>query len=152
MGIDHYPGGYSEDHLIEILDLTDDISYALGRTGHKIIWYPNCTHPLQYSIYKDGMLVKNQAWDGSIIEYNVDGLPLGIYNFTLVIMDTFNQTASDSVQVYVYPDTTMPGGPTNTSTNTNTGGFEQITLFVSIGSTVVIIIVVILMLRTKKNM
>ncbi len=157
-GIDHYPSIIDITPEISIIDLTNDITYIFGTTGHKIIWYPNCSHPLQYTIFKDGNLVKFQEWDGSIIQYIVDGLPLGTYNFTLVIMDTFNQTASDTVWVEVIQSTTTPTGTTTTNTTTTTttngtipGGFEQITLAVSIGSTVVIIVVIVLMIRTKRN-
>ena len=105
----------------------------------------------------DGTLIEQQAWDGSNIEYVVDGLSLGTYNFTLEILDAFGTTASHTVWVEVISGTTMPGGTTNTSATTTTtngttsGGIQEITLIVSLGSTVVIIVIIVLMLKTKRN-
>ena len=111
-----------------------------------------------YSIFKDGVLIEQQAWDGDWITCNVDGLSVGVYNFTLEILDTFAETASDTVMVTVNPQTTattdqFPSNP-NTLTTTNgttTGGIQMITIVISIGSTIVIIVVIVLMLKTKQQ-
>jgi len=156
-GIDHYPGIIDLAHGIDIIDITDDITYTYGTTGHNIVWYPNCTHPAAYHISKDGYVVEQQNWAGSEIIYNVDNLEVGVYNFTLTILDMFNETASDSVIVTVNPQTTatVDYAPTpNTTATTNgptVGGIQQITLVISIGSTIVIVVVIVLMLRTKQN-
>ena len=97
------------------------------------------------------------AWDGDWITYNVDGLSVGVYNFTLEILDTFAETASDTVIVTVNPQTTAtidttPTTPdTTTSNSTGVGGIQEFTLVISIGSTLVIVIVIVLMLRTKRG-
>ncbi|TFG96498.1 hypothetical protein E4H12_10910 [Candidatus Thorarchaeota archaeon] len=157
-GIDHYPGIVDIAHGIDILGfLTDDITYTHGTIGHSIVWYTNCTHPSMYSIFKDGVLMGQHAWDGDWITYNVDGLSVGVYNFTLEILDTFAETASDTVIVTVNPQTTAtidttPTTPdTTTSNSTGVGGIQEFTLVISIGSTLVIVIVIVLMLRTKRG-
>ena len=155
--IDHYPEYVVPTHEIDIIDV-DDIFYQFGTTGHEIIWYLNWTHPSMYSIFKDGIAVKEQIWDGDWITYNVDGLEAGIYNFTLRIVDEFGFTASDMVIVTVTGSTTATTDnvtPTPTSTTTNGityVGLQEITLIISVGSTIVIIVVIVLIIRTKRGM
>ena len=153
-GIDHYPGMIDIVHGIDIVDITEDITYIHGTTGHNIVWYPNCTHSFVYTIFKDGFLVEQQAGDGSEITYNVDGLEAGVYNYTLKIVDTFSETASDTVIVTVNPQTTatIHTTPTTPSTTNGTtfGGFQELTFIISLGSTIVIVVVIVLMLRTKR--
>ncbi len=153
-GIDHYPNAVDVSHGIEVYD-TADTSYTVGTTGHSITWETNCTHPSTYSIFKDGVIQIEQLWDGSSIVYGIDGLTVGEYNYTLVIMDAFSDTASDTVFVTVIPtDPTIITNTTTTTTTTNATdpiGMQEITLIISIGSTVVIAIVVILIIRSKKG-
>ena len=156
-GIDHYPGVWSFAYLIEVFD-TADKSYTVNTMGHYIVWETNCTHPSMYSIFKDGVLKKQEAWSGSSIVYNIDGLAVGEYNFTLEILDGFGATASDSVIVTVTAAstivTTNSTSTTTSTTTTNTTdpiGLSEFSLIISIGSSVVIIVVIILMLRTKKS-
>jgi len=165
-GIDHYPRFIDIPSEIDILgNLTEDITYTLGTTGHDIVWYTNCTHPQKYLIHKDGVLVKEQEWDGSEwpITYNVDGLPVGEHEYLLVILDQFEHQAFDFVVVTVNPQTviTIDTGPiiSNSTTTTNngttngttSGGIQEFTLVISIGSTIVIVVVIILILRSKKS-
>ncbi len=155
-GIDHYPGYVNIAHEIDILD-AEDIIYKVDTTGHYIVWDTNCTHPSVYSILKDGVLQKQEAWDGSSISYNIDGLPIGEYNYTLEILDTFGDTASDSVIVTVILNPTLITTNTTTTTSTTTTnttypiGLQEITLIISVGSTAVIVVVFILIIKTKKS-
>lgn len=158
-GIDHYPEYVVPIHIIDIIDV-DDILYQYGTTGHEIIWYLNWTHPSMYTIFKDGVSIEHQAIVGNewIITYNVDGLPIGVYNFTLEIIDEFSYTASDTVFVEVIPEiittsdvTTIPVNTTPTTNTTGLGGIQEITLVISIGSTIIIVVVIVLMLRTKRG-
>jgi len=101
--------------------------------------------------------VIQQPWDGDWITYNIDGLPAGVYEYTLQIFDAFGFNATDTVIVTVFGSTTATINPvTSTTTSTTTNGttylgVQEITLVISIGSTVVIVVVIILMLRTKKT-
>jgi len=160
-GIDHYPGGMVIVHKIEVFQ-TADISYTVGTTGHYITWETNCTHPSTYSIFKDGVLQIQQPWGGSAIVYNIDGLALGEYNFTVKIMDEFSETASDTVIVDVIPPdpiiiiTTALTNTTTTTTSVTTNttipiGMQELSLMISIGSAAVIVIVVVLILKSKKG-
>jgi len=105
--------------------------------------------------------VKQVAWDGDWISYNVDNYEVGTYNYTLEILGVYGQTDSDTVMVTVNPQTTatidtfpITSNSTTTSTTTNGTtfvGIQEITLIISVGSTIVIVIVIVLMLRTKQQ-
>ncbi len=163
-GIDHYPTGWEFEYVIEVFD-TADTSYTVDTMGHYIVWETNCTHPSMYSIFQDGVLKKQEAWSGSTIVYNIDGLAVGEYNFTLEIWDEFGATESDTVIVIVNAasttvttttststSTSMPTtAPPTTSNTTSPIGLQEFTFIISIGSTVVIIVMIILMLRTRRS-
>ena len=156
-GIDHYPSGGTITNTVEVYD-TADISYTVGTTGHYIAWETNCTLPSMYTIFLDGVVVRQQAWDGSSLVHNIDGLAMGEYNYTLEILGGFGVTASDSVIVTVAPEgpIIITTSPTNTTVTTTTNttfpiGLQEVSLMISIGSAGVIVVVVILIFRTKKS-
>ncbi|MFX0113034.1 MAG: hypothetical protein ACFFB3_00650 [Candidatus Hodarchaeota archaeon] len=78
-----------------------DISYVVGSTGNIINWTPSDDFPESYTIYQNGTSVDSGSWDGSYIEISIDGLALGTYNYTLVIIDGGGNSASDTVIVTV---------------------------------------------------
>jgi len=102
------------------------------------------------------------TWDGSAIIRSIDGLAVGEYNYTVVVVDSFGEAAYDTVMVSVTPATTSNTTTTTTSNTTTTsssttsntttiGNLQQITLIISLGSVVVIIVVIVLTLRTRKG-
>lgn len=153
-GIDHYPEGL-EFTLTEIYD-TADISYTVGTTGHNIVWEVNCTFTAMYTIYKDGVVLRNQLLYESSISQNIDGLSIGVYNYTLEMQDGVGGTVSDTVFVTVVPaDPTIITNTTTTTTTTTNAtdpiGMQEITLIISIGSTVVIVVIIVLIVRSRNQ-
>ncbi|MEX2717275.1 MAG: alkaline phosphatase [Candidatus Sigynarchaeota archaeon] len=61
-----------------------------------------------FSVYKNGTLLPgygNESWsNGTLINVNVDGLPSGTYNFTIIASDNINAPVYDSVIVKVLDD------------------------------------------------
>lgn len=80
-----------------------DITYEEGALGNIITWQPSDDNPATYAIYKDGTVVTGSsgAWDGMGLTITVDGLAIGTYNYTCVVTDTNDRTASDTVIVTV---------------------------------------------------
>ncbi len=89
------------------IDSPDDIQYDEGTIGHTITWMPVDTNPYRYEIYRDGQIIDSGDWDGSLMICNIDGLPFGIYNYTMVVYDTSENQNSSSVFVTV-TDGTRP--------------------------------------------
>jgi hypothetical protein len=92
----HWPAGNAP-----VVLSAEDVSYARGTTGNQIVWHVTDEDPEEYSIYRDGVLQATEVWDGSDITYNVDGLAIGTYNFTIVLTDTSGWITTDTVQVTV---------------------------------------------------
>ncbi|MBD3158995.1 MAG: hypothetical protein GF309_09425 [Candidatus Lokiarchaeota archaeon] len=108
-------GNYASDTVI--VSVTDtippnidspvDVEYERGSTGNSIGWVVSDLDPQIYNIHRNGILVLSESWDGSNIEYDVDGLSVGEYNFTLTVYDGTGNKASDTVTVDVI-DTVAP--------------------------------------------
>ncbi len=95
------------DTIAPTIDSPADVEYELGSTGNSISWDVSDLNPQTYNIHRNGILIKSKSWDGSNIEYNVDGLSVGEYNITLTICDRTGNQASDTVTVEVV-DTVVP--------------------------------------------
>lgn len=133
------------DIVDPILDSPDDIIYYFGWTGNNITWTAEDLHPGSYVLYLDGDVVNEGDWTENPEEliFNIDGLEVGTYNYTLVIFDESGNSASDTVMVTVEPDTT--GGP-------DLGDIMLIFQFIIVvGSGVVIIVFIILIIRARRG-
>jgi parallel beta-helix repeat protein len=94
-----------------------NIEYIEGTIGNSILWIPNDANPSHYVVYQDDTEIVSRIWDGSSIEINVDGLDLGVYNYTLMVNDTSGHWAFDTVIVTVLP---QPTTSTTTITSIST--------------------------------
>ncbi|MGV9170210.1 MAG: hypothetical protein ACOC38_09760 [Promethearchaeia archaeon] len=95
------------DTIAPTIDSPADVEYELGSTGNSISWVVSDLDSETYNIHRNGILIRSESWDGSNIEYNVDGLSVGEYNFTLSVYDGTGNKASDTVTVDVI-DTVVP--------------------------------------------
>ncbi len=108
-------GNTAEDTvLVTVTDVTPpyidsppDIQYSEDTTGHSITWSPSDPHPSMFWVFRNETLVWMGPWQGGPVTVGVDGLPLGIYNYTLVVSDEAGHNSSDIVFVTVI-DTTAP--------------------------------------------
>jgi len=123
------------------IDSPLDIAYILGTTGHEIEWTPYSATPATFQLYLDGALIDSGSWNGSQIIVDVDGLAVGIYNYTLYVYNEVGDSATDSVFVVV-----SVGG---TGTAPPGGGGDIMVIAISIGSFVVIIVIIGAICRNK---
>jgi len=103
---DYHPRLY--DVELPTIDHPADIEYVEGTTGHAITWSPSDAHPDRYEIYRNESLIDSGDWDGGQITVDIDGLAEGVYNFTLVVYDGAENSASDTVFVVVVVDDVAP--------------------------------------------
>jgi len=117
----------------------EDFTIYLGDNQSVIAWMPSDLSLLYYEVYLDGELIDSHAWmpwESSNVTVHVEGLPLGVHNYTIRVLDFLLLETTDTVMVEVIP----------------TNGFgldivQMAILIVSIGSFIVIVIV----LRFKKR-
>ncbi len=100
----------TEDIWAPVINHPPDLSYALGTTGHSITWHASDWNPTGFNITGDGTLVDQDAWTGGSLTVDIDGLIVGLHNYTCTVWDGAMAYASDTVQVYVY-ETTIPIPP-----------------------------------------
>ncbi|MHA2401637.1 MAG: hypothetical protein ACXADH_01490, partial [Candidatus Kariarchaeaceae archaeon] len=65
------------------LDHPTDVTYEETTTGHFLNWTANDLNPSTYNIYRNGSLISSGGWNSEVpIKINIDGLSLGVYNYT----------------------------------------------------------------------
>ncbi|MHA2279113.1 MAG: beta strand repeat-containing protein, partial [Candidatus Kariarchaeaceae archaeon] len=94
------------DNILPSLNTPSDIIYAEESTGNAIDWTGIDLHADNYIIYENGSEVDTGSWaSGAPISFDIDGLLKGAYNFTIIIFDTSNNSANDTVIVTVNDET-----------------------------------------------
>jgi len=89
------------------IDNPSNIIIEEGSVGNSIIWHPTDLNPSYYEVYRNRTLRFSDTWNGSQINVSLDDLPMGIYNFTLIVLDASGTRANDTVFVTVL-DITFP--------------------------------------------
>ncbi|MHA1135810.1 MAG: hypothetical protein ACTSSE_04920 [Candidatus Thorarchaeota archaeon] len=104
-----------------IIDTPIDIEYEYQDTGSEIIWNATDPNPVNYTIFRNGVLVGSGGWNGSTISIVVDWLIPGTYEYILTVTNIGGFSASDTVIVTVtLTSTTTTTTTTTTDTTTDT--------------------------------
>ncbi|MGV9103939.1 MAG: NosD domain-containing protein [Candidatus Thorarchaeota archaeon] len=86
----------------------DNIQFTEGDNDNIIVWDVNDLNPFEYYLLRNGTEIRYREWDGTSIEYPLTNLDVGVYNFTLTIVDKDSNSASDTVLVTVEYDSDDP--------------------------------------------
>ncbi|MGY5858402.1 MAG: right-handed parallel beta-helix repeat-containing protein [Candidatus Thorarchaeota archaeon] len=78
-GIDFYPS------TSLYLGTTTPLEYEVGTIGNTMTWAASALNPGPYELLIDGVSQGLETWDGNAIAADVDGLPVGVYNVTLIV-------------------------------------------------------------------
>jgi hypothetical protein len=125
------------DTRVPYINRPSDLEYKEGSTGHFITWAPYDEYPSRYEVYRDSNLIESGSWNGSEICINIDGLILGVYNYTLVVFDRKGNSASDTILVTVFTITT----------STTTQNYIPVAFTIASVSALTIILIVLVYLR-----
>jgi len=136
-----------------ILTHPPDIEYEITTTGHFISWSAYDLNPQLYMIYQDEILMNYGIWDSPTDTFVifVDGLHVGIYNYTIIVYDVAGNSAHDTVFVTV--TTSTPSSSTNTTTESGFIPEDSLLvniLIISIGG-VMVAIVILIIIRSKNS-
>ena len=83
--------------------------YAIG-SSDALSWLVSDPNPTNYTIYKDGVAVANGTWFDQVpITISLTNLPKGTYNYTVVVDNFYNFSASSTVTVISYHRTVIKG-------------------------------------------
>lgn len=143
-----------------IISSPHDLEYEVGDTGNSLAW--NCTDldPDIFVIYRNGTEIDSDDWisggDGIVI--SVDGLAVGVYNFTIVVFDGSGNSATHTVWVTVTPaettSTTTPTTGTSPTGTTTPPPIDPTTLGLAVaglGIGAVVVIVVAFSMKKKSS-
>lgn len=97
--IDRYP--QRADTVIPVFNPISDIQYESGTIGHWINWTVGEDHLSSFSVLRNGSEVELVELTDDLISVNVDNLELGKHNYTIIVVDTCGNYASDMVWVTV---------------------------------------------------
>jgi hypothetical protein len=125
-----------EDTTSPLINHPSDLVIPPNNGSFSILWYPTDLLYDTYEIYQNGSLVESGSWDDTGMSYNISSLEVGIYEFELIVYDTSDNSASDTVLVFVEEEE-VPSAPLD------------ITFIISIGGISVIVVVVGLICRTR---
>ena len=80
-----------------------DLIYEEGSSGNYISWILEDDNPGTYELYRNDLQVTGSpAWaDGQNLSFNVDLLPVGTYNYTVVAIDVYDNRATSTIWVTV---------------------------------------------------
>jgi hypothetical protein len=76
---------------------------TLGTIGEEILWNVHDHRPCTYEVYKDETLILSGECESfnEWVHVTLDGLEVGVYNYTIVATDFLWHTVSDTVIVTV---------------------------------------------------
>jgi parallel beta-helix repeat protein len=143
------------------VDSPANITYEEEITDRYIAWNAIAVLSDTYEIYINGLLNDSGAWDGWPITVLVDGLQVGLYNYTLVVTDLTDKSATDTVFVNVTEAlvtttttvTTTTATTTTTTTTTGNGGevLSPVAVAAAAGIGVLAILSMILVARRRSR-
>jgi len=93
-----------ENYIPTLSNPPTNINYEYSATGNELSWTitDNSVNNPTYVIYRNGTELVNQSWTSGVpITINIDGLSIGIYNYTIIISDEMGEIVSDEVIVIV---------------------------------------------------
>jgi len=96
-----------EDTDSPVITSLSDLSFEYGSTIPDLEWSISEANPDYYRIEINGITTYSGSWNGSDISVELNGLDIGVYNFTLFVNDTFEQYSVNSVIITI-EDTTAP--------------------------------------------
>jgi hypothetical protein len=98
------------ENVTPIIEGPEPVEFTFSETGYSLSWNITEENPSMYDIRKNNESLANGTIDPDepFIEYSLDGLEIGVHNFTLYVNDTSGNTATHSVLVTVLGDSVDP--------------------------------------------
>ncbi|MHA1290632.1 MAG: hypothetical protein ACTSPB_24875, partial [Candidatus Thorarchaeota archaeon] len=86
---------------------------VIGTSQYGVIrWEASDDHPDSYQILRNGTLIfEGDSWISGLIQFSFQSLPVGGYEFTLIVFDEAGNSASSSVLVKVLPGDAVEEDP-----------------------------------------
>ncbi|MHA1224301.1 MAG: right-handed parallel beta-helix repeat-containing protein [Candidatus Heimdallarchaeaceae archaeon] len=93
---------YPIDYQLQLIETPEDYSFLENTSGYNLIWVAMDNNPDFYKIYRNDTEIQTGTWSSGIpISLSIDGLSVGVYNYTILLNDTLGNTIKDTVWVTV---------------------------------------------------
>jgi hypothetical protein len=98
------------ENVTPVIEGPDPIEFIFTQPGYSLSWNVTDDFPNMYEIhdndepFADGTINPDEP----VISISLDGLSVGVHNFTLYVNDTSGNTATNSVLVTVHSDEVIP--------------------------------------------
>ncbi|MCF2138240.1 MAG: right-handed parallel beta-helix repeat-containing protein [Candidatus Thorarchaeota archaeon] len=133
------------------IDSPSDVTIYAGSSGNIIVWTPSDLYPDRYEITMNGSAMTIGDWNGEVIILSLDGLDVGVYQFTITVYDGAGNSASDSVTVTVIAASWSTGVvPTTTTTTLPLFDNALAVIALAAGAGIVVVIVVLYFLKKRR--
>ncbi len=98
------------ENVTPVIEGPDPIEFIFTETGYSLSWNVTDDYPNMYKVHDNDEPFANGIInpDEPVIRISLDGLSIGIHNFTLYVNDTSGNNAMNSVLVTVLEDTIFP--------------------------------------------
>ncbi|MBN2228500.1 MAG: hypothetical protein JW779_02830 [Candidatus Thorarchaeota archaeon] len=98
------------ENITPVIESPDPVEFFFSETGYTLSWTVIDDYPSKYNITDNNETYASGSIDPiePIISISLNGLAIGIHNFTIYVNDTSNNIAMSSVLVTVKADTTPP--------------------------------------------
>ncbi|MHA1313322.1 MAG: FG-GAP-like repeat-containing protein [Candidatus Helarchaeota archaeon] len=107
---------------------TPTLSYLVQTTGHSITWHADDDSKDYYNILRDGTVIESDFWTTTVLVVNIDGLSVGVYNFTAIVYDSESNSNASECIVTVYENTPPTiNQPSSITYEENHGGSQIMT-------------------------
>jgi parallel beta-helix repeat protein len=143
MGVDYFPLGFLSQPV--------DIQYMVGASIPAVTWDVRLPNPDSYTVLWNGFAIIQGQLNSSLehLSKPIDGLSVGIYNLTLVVVDESGYSLVDTVIISVTEEAITT--PTTTITTPLVGDLDPllISLMTGIGVGVVVLLLLFAVGRGK---
>ncbi|MFW9832793.1 MAG: collagen binding domain-containing protein [Candidatus Thorarchaeota archaeon] len=98
------------ENVTPVIEGPGPVEFTFTETGYSLSWNITDDHPNMYEVHLDDEIYDEGVIDPDepVVHVSLDGLEVGVHNFTLYANDTSGNTATDSVLVTVLGDTVPP--------------------------------------------
>lgn len=94
------------ENFLPTIFTSSNLEYEVTLTNHSIFWTitDDSIDNANYSIYCNGIIIKQpESWvSGQTISLNVDDLEVGVYNYSLVVLDGLGGSEQADIQISVF--------------------------------------------------
>ncbi len=73
--------------------IVNETEAVVGETNNNLVWTAYDSQPSCFELFKNGTMMDSGTWYGGNITTSLDGLEIGVYNYSMVVMNLRNESS-----------------------------------------------------------